>query len=73
MKKLVFALLLMAAAPASAAADFAKVDGDGDGQVTLEELTAAGVSWTSEQFTAADADQSRTLSKAEYEAATASR
>jgi hypothetical protein len=74
MKKLAFALLVAAFAPPSASAsDFAKLDADGNGEVTFEELTAAGVNWTQEQFAAADADQSRSLSQAEYEKAVASR
>ena len=71
MKKLVFALSLLAFTPASAiaAADFTKVDANGDGQVTMDELTAAGVNWTKDRFTAADTDQNGALSKAEYDVA----
>jgi hypothetical protein len=54
---------------AVAADDFPKLDANKDGQATIEELTAAGINWNKEQFAAADADGSGTLSNAEYEAA----
>ncbi len=71
MKKLVFTLLLAVFVPSSvmAASDFTKLDADGNGQVTFEELTAAGVNWSKKQFNAADKDHNKTLSKAEYDAA----
>jgi hypothetical protein len=69
MRKLVIALALvgLSALPAFAqAADFKTTDADGDGQVTLEEGTAAGFKWTEEQFAAADADSNGVLSEAEF-------
>lgn len=46
--------------------DFATVDADASGEATMEELTAAGVTVTDEQFAAADADASGGLSEAEF-------
>jgi hypothetical protein len=62
--------LLLVIAPASALAgdDFSKLDANGDGQLTVEELTAGGLNWSKEQFTAADTDSSGALSQSEYEA-----
>jgi hypothetical protein len=69
MRKLViaFALASLSSLPAYAqAADFKTTDADSDGQVTLEEPTAAGFKWTEEQFAAADADSNGVLSEAEF-------
>lgn len=71
MKKFVFALSLLAlgATPAlSATVDFATVDANADGQVTMDEAKAAGLDWTEAQFAAADTDASGGLSQEEYEA-----
>ena len=72
MKKLIIAASVAAFATAAFAAgemDFAKVDADGDGQVTMEEATAAGWDWNEEQFAAADTDGNGTLSAEEFAAA----
>ncbi len=61
-------LFVVAPAIAWAADDFTKLDAEKDGQVSLEELNAAGIGWNSEQFASADKDGSGTLSRAEYEA-----
>jgi len=77
MKKLVLALALLglAGAPAYAqtttAPEFASVDTNGDGQVSMEDIKAAGVELTEEQFAAADIDGSGSLSEDEYKTATA--
>ena len=72
-------ILSLAAAAAFAATivahaqspDFATVDADGSGEVSIEELTAAGATVTAEQFAAADTDGSGGLNEAELAAATA--
>ena len=71
MKKLVFALSILGltSMPAFAAMDFATVDADSDGQVTLDEAKAAGIEWTEDQFAAADVDKSGGLSEAEFKVA----
>jgi hypothetical protein len=74
MKRLVVALIFsgFVAAPALAAEmDFATVDADGDGSVTMEEASAAGWEWDVEQFEAADADGSGALEEEEFMAAVA--
>ncbi|MCB1429946.1 MAG: hypothetical protein KDJ48_11190 [Nitratireductor sp.] len=74
MKKYVVALALSAlvAAPAFAAEmDFAAVDADGNGAVTLEEATAAGWEWTEEQFAAADKNSDGALDAEEFKEASA--
>lgn len=74
MKILVLALSLvgLAAMPALAAEmDFAVVDADGSGLVSLEEATAAGWEWTAEDFAAADADADGYLNADEFAAASA--
>ena len=63
--------LMLVPAIGLAADDFTKLDASKDGQVTLEELAAAGIGWNQEQITAADTDNSGTLSKTEYESAAA--
>lgn len=50
------------------APEFATVDADTSGEVSMEELTAAGVTITEEQFATADADASGGLSEAELAA-----
>lgn len=72
MKKIVLALVLAGATSVAAHAaemDFATVDADGDGVVTLEEATAAGWEWTEEQFGVADTDGDGGLSAEEFAAA----
>jgi EF hand len=74
MKMLVVALALagIVAAPALAVeVDFEVVDSDGNGMVTMEEVTAAGWEWTEEEFTAADTNGDGSLSAEEFAAATA--
>ncbi len=71
MKKLVLTLAAIgfAVAPALAQeADFTKVDANADGQVSLQEATTAGWTWTEDQFKQADADASGGLSSEEFKA-----
>ncbi|MEZ5791996.1 MAG: hypothetical protein R3D34_14860 [Nitratireductor sp.] len=73
MKKYVVALALSAlvAAPAFAAEmDFAKVDADGNGAVTLESDHNRW-EWTEEQFAAADKNSDGALDAEEFQAASA--
>ncbi|MCB1463518.1 MAG: EF-hand domain-containing protein [Nitratireductor sp.] len=72
MKKVVLALGLaaMLAGPALAQEmDFATVDTDGNGQISMDEATAAGWGWSEEEFKAADADGSGGLNEEEFAAA----
>ena len=77
MKKLVLALSVLglgiapALAQTSTAPTFAEVDANADAQISMEEITAAGVNLTEEQFAAADVDGSGSLSEDEYKTATA--
>ena len=72
MKKIVltslFALGLSSAALAQAATDFASVDTDVGGGVSLAEAQVAWPDLTEEAFTAADADGNGELSAEEYDA-----
>lgn len=70
MKKLiaVFAIAGFATPVFAQAPDFASVDADQSGGVTLEEAQAAMAEVTEEQFQAADADQSGDLSEEEFAA-----
>lgn len=72
MKKIVltslFALGLSGAAMAQAATDFASVDTDVNGGVSLAEAQVAWPDLTEEAFTAADTDGNGELSAEEYEA-----
>ena len=63
-----FALGLTGAAMAQAATDFASVDTDLNGAISLTEAQAAWPELTEEAFTAADADGNGELSAEEYEA-----
>lgn len=73
MKKLLLAIGILgfASAPALSAptVDFATADANGDGQVTMEEATGAGLTWSAEEFAALDTDQSGALSEEEYKVA----
>ena len=72
MKKLILALSLtgFAALPALAQeADFAKVDANADGMVSMEEAAAAGWTWTEDDFKGADADGDGSLNADEFAAA----
>ena len=76
MKKLILALsmagfaALSAQAPALAQeADFAKVDANADGMVSMEEAAAAGWAWSEDDFKAADADGDGSLNADEFAAA----
>lgn len=74
MKKVIIALGLAGFASAAFAAgemDFAKVDADANGMVTMEEATAAGWEWTEDQFKAADTDADGALNADEFAAASA--
>jgi hypothetical protein len=74
MRKLIVALGLagLLAGPAFAAEmDFAAVDTDGNGEISMEEAAAAGWEWTEDQFAAADEDGSGGLNEDEFAAATA--
>ncbi len=69
MKKLLLAAALLAApATAFAAADFAAVDADKSGAVSMEEAKAALPDLTEEAFKAADKDGSGDLNAEEFAA-----
>lgn len=51
--------------------DFTKVDANGDGKITMEEATAAGWTWTDDQFKTADADGDGGLNAEEFKVASA--
>ena len=48
--------------------DFSTVDSNKDGMVTMDEGGTSGVSWTEEEFKAADADGNGSLDEAEFAA-----
>ena len=73
MKAYILALALVSATSLSAFAgevDFTKVDANADGLVSMEEATAAGWEWSSDDFAAADADGDGALNAAEFAAVT---
>lgn len=73
MRKFVLALALvgLGAVPALAQeTDFATVDADGDGLVSMNEAAAAGWNWSSDDFNAADTDGDGGLNADEFAAAT---
>jgi len=73
MKKIILALGfagLMAFPAIAQETDFATVDANGDGQVTLDEAVAAGWDWSTEDFQAADTNGDGTLDADEFAAAT---
>lgn len=74
MKKFLLALAMIGLTTVNAFAaetDFAIVDADGDGVVTMEEAVDAGWEWSDEDFMSADADGDGGLNAEEFEAATA--
>lgn len=69
MKKTILALAVLGLSgiPALAQeADFMKVDANADGLVSMEEATAAGWTWTEDQFKAADANADGSLDADEF-------
>ena len=69
MKKFILSLALLgfAAAPTMAQeADFMKVDANADGLVSMEEASAAGWTWTEDQFKGADTDGDGSLNATEF-------
>lgn len=73
MKKLLVSVLVLGlgastAALAQAATDFATVDADASGDVSLTEAQTVWPELTPEAYAAADADQNGSLNQAEYEA-----
>lgn len=71
MKKLILALAItgFATSASLAQASFETIDADQSGTVTLAEATAAGMTWTQEQFNAADTDADGALNVDEFAAA----
>jgi hypothetical protein len=74
MKKVLLSLALVSMTTLSAHAaemDFATVDANSDGMVTMEEATAAGWEWSEDDFKAADTDANGSLNADEFAAASA--
>lgn len=69
MKKTVLTIVVATFSTAAYAADFATVDANQDGAVSVEELTAAMPDVDTNAFLAADTDQSGSLSEDEMTAA----
>ena len=65
-----FAGLFASSAALAAEGDFAKADSDTDGALTMQEAQAAMPDITAEQFNAADADGSGSLSAEEFQSVT---
>ena len=72
MKKLILALAItgFTAGSSFAQASFESIDVDQSGGITLAEAGAAGLTWTEEQFAAADTDADGALNVDEFAAAT---
>jgi len=72
MKKLLVTVLVLglgsSAALAQAASDFATVDADASGDVTITEAQTVWADLTPEAFTAADANADGKVDQAEYDA-----
>jgi hypothetical protein len=73
MKKLLVSVLVLGlgastAAMAQAATDFATVDADSSGDVSLTEAQTVWAELTQEAYTAADTDGNGSLNQAEFEA-----
>lgn len=62
---------LMSRSVLAAEITFAAVDADGSGLISIEEVEAAGLDWTAEEFAAADTDADEYLNQEEFEAAIA--
>jgi hypothetical protein len=74
MRSWVFALCfsgLISSSAIAAEITFATVDVDGSGLISIEEVEAAVLDWTAEEFAAADADADEYLNQEEFEAAIA--
>lgn len=72
MKKLLVAIAalgLTTSAALAQAPEFASIDTDGNGTISMEEGAAAGLEWTEDDFKAADANADGGLSEDEYKAA----
>lgn len=72
MKKLLVAIAalgLTTSAALAQAPEFAAVDTDANGSISMEEGAAAGFEWSEEDFKAADANSDGGLSEDEYKAA----
>lgn len=71
MKKLLTALsILTFTAGVAFAQDFGAIDADANSMVTMEEASAAGLTWTEEEFKMADANGDGSLDATEFTAAT---
>lgn len=62
---------LVSGAALSAEVTFATVDADRSGLISIEEVEAAGLGWTPEEFVAADTDADDYLNPEEFEQAIA--
>ncbi len=60
---------VLPAAAAGGEMDFTKIDANGDGKVSMDEATAAGWTWTKDQFKKADADGDGSLNADEFKVA----
>lgn len=71
MKKLLTTLsILTFTASVALAQDFGAIDADANSMVSMEEASAAGLTWTEEEFKMADADGDGSLNADEFKAAT---
>lgn len=69
---MVFCFAGLMSTPAHAAEiTFATVDADRSGLISIEEVEAADLDWTPEEFVAADTDADEYLNQEEFEAAIA--
>ena len=64
-----FASLSISGAAVAATGDFAKIDANADGKITLEEGMKIHPDWTAESFKALDTNADGSLNEAEYETA----
>lgn len=64
-----FASLSISGAAVAATGDFAKIDANADGKITLEEGMKMHPDWTAESFKALDTNADGSLNEAEYETA----